>query len=164
MSAARAKITLTSPAFKDGEALPTRLTCEGDGVSPELAWSDPPGETKSLALIVDDPDAPDPARPQRTFVHWVVYDIPATARSLPQGAHLDSAAVGTRIGHNDVNKPGWYPPCPPIGRHRYFFKIYALDIQLGALATASKAGLEEAMEGHVLAEGVLVGTYEKRAE
>lgn len=155
-------IQLTSPDFSDGEPIPAQFTCEGAAASPALAWSNLPGGCKSVALIVDDPDAPDPAAPQRTFVHWVLYDIPVSADGLPRAATRDTLPVGARIGNNDTHKPGWYPPCPPIGRHRYFFKIYALDEPLGALADPTKAALEKAMEGHILDKGVLVGTYEKQ--
>ena len=158
----KATIHLTSQSFADGEAIPERLTCEGDGVSPALAWSGLPGGTKSLALIADDPDAPDPKAPQRTFVHWVLYDIPPSATDIPIGATRDTLPVGTRVGRNDDDQSGWYPPCPPIGRHRYCFKLYALDTQLGALADPTKAALEKALQGHVLGQGMLMGTYEKR--
>jgi hypothetical protein len=163
MTAEDATITLTSPEFANGEEIPTRFTCEGDGVSPPLAWSGAPDGTKSLALIVDDPDAPDPKAPQRTYVHWVLYDIPPSATGLPDGAVNDALPVGARTGHNDSGKAAWHPPCPPIGRHRYFFKLYALDKQLGPLEDPSKAGLEKAIAGHVLGQGVLIGTYQKRA-
>lgn len=158
-----ATIRLTSQSFADGEAIPKQFTCEGTGVSPSLHWSDLPGGTRSVALIVDDPDAPDPEAPQRTFVHWVLYDIPASATGVPIDGHTDSFPVGTRVGRNDGGRSGWHPPCPPIGRHRYFFKVYALDRQLGALADPTKASLEKAMEGHILGRGQLIGTYEKHA-
>jgi len=160
-STEKTTIHLTSQSFADGEAIPKQFTCEGDGVSPALRWSDLPIGTKSVALIVDDPDAPDPKAPQRTFVHWVLYDIPASATGVPVDANTDSFPIGTRVGHNDGGRSGWYPPCPPIGRHRYFFKVYALDRKLGALADPTKAALEKAMEGHILGQGSLMGTYEK---
>jgi Raf kinase inhibitor-like YbhB/YbcL family protein len=162
MTSAESRIVFGSPAFEDGGAIPTRFTCEGEGTSPALHWSNLPGGTKSLALIVDDPDAPDPKAPQRTFVHWVLYDIPASADGLPEGATQETVPVGTRIGNHDGRERGWYPPCPPIGRHRYFFKLYALDAPIGALANPSKADLEKAMEGHILGRGVLVGSYQKQ--
>lgn len=153
-----AALTLTSTAFADGGAMPKRHTCEGQDVSPPLAWSGVPAGTKSFALIVDDPDAPDPKAPKRTWVHWVLYDIPASATALPEGGVLPA---GTRQGRNDWGRTGYGGPCPPIGRHRYFHKLYALDIVLGDLGEPAKGELENAMKGHVLAESVLMGTYEK---
>ena len=152
---------LHSPAFADHAAIPARFTCEGDGGSPPLAWSAPPAGTQSLAIVVDDPDAPDPAEPKRTWVHWVVYDLPATARSLAEGAAEGGLPAGARDGKNDWNRTGWGGPCPPIGRHRYFFKLYALDQSLGDRGGLTKAELEKAIEGHLLARAELVGTYEK---
>lgn len=146
---------LTSTAFADGEAIPVEYTCEGSDLSPPLAWSGVPTGAKSLALIVDDPDAPDPAAPQMTWVHWVVYNIPPdaeAAKELPAGA---------RRGLNDWKRTGYGGPCPPIGRHRYFHKLYALDTVLPDLGAPSKAELEDAMEGHVLARAELIGTYQK---
>jgi Raf kinase inhibitor-like YbhB/YbcL family protein len=155
-------LALTSPAFAEGGEIPARHTCEGDDVSPPLAWSAPPAGTRSLALIVDDPDAPDPRAPRTTWVHWVLYDLPPTAGPLPEGAGRDALPAGTREGLNDWGRPGYGGPCPPVGRHRYFFKLYALDTVLPDLGRATKARLEEAMRGHVLAQGELVGTYEKK--
>ena len=153
--------TLTSPAFRDGGAIPRVHTCQGQDLSPALAWSGIPAGAKSLALVVDDPDAPDPAAPRTTWVHWVVYDIPATAAGLPEGARAGSLPGGTREGLNDWRRRGYGGPCPPVGRHRYFFKLYALDAALGDLGAPTRAELERAMEGHVLARAQLVGTYEK---
>ena len=150
--------TLTSTAFSEGSAIPKRHTCEGQDTSPPLAWSGVPAGTKSLALIVDDPDAPDPKAPKRTYVHWVLYDIPPTATSLPEGGVLPA---GTREGKNDWGRTGYGGPCPPIGRHRYIHKLYALDGMLGDLGRPTKGQLEKAMDGHILAEARLVGTYEK---
>ena len=152
---------LHSSAFAPGAEIPRRHTCEGEDVSPPLAWSDPPPGTQSFALIVDDPDAPDPKAPKRTWVHWVVYDLPADARSLVEGAG-PSLPSGARAGKNDFGRAEWGGPCPPIGRHRYFHKLYALDTRLGDLGAATKAALERAMEGHVLGRAELVGTYEKQ--
>jgi hypothetical protein len=154
-------IQISSPSFEHEGEIPTRFTCEGEDVSPAIQWSGVPAEARSLALIVDDPDAPDPAAPRRTWVHWVLYDIPASASGLPERAGGGEVPSGSRIGLNDWKRPGWGGPCPPIGRHRYFFKLYALDTQLGALPGASKDELEKAMEGHILAQGVLMGTYQK---
>jgi Raf kinase inhibitor-like YbhB/YbcL family protein len=150
---------LESAAFADYEAIPRKYTCEGGDVSPALSWSGVPEETQSLALIVDDPDAPDPQAPRMTFVHWVVFNIPKVAPGLPQGG--DPLPEGTAQGENDFRRTGYGGPCPPVGRHRYVFKLYALDTTL-ELEKPTKAELEAAMEGHVLAEAQLVGTYEKR--
>ena len=149
---------LISSAFTDGGAIPARYTCEGADTAPPLAWTDAPAGTKSFALVVDDPDAPDPKAPKRTWVHWVVYDVPASAKALPEGGALPA---GAREGRNDWGRTGYGGPCPPIGRHRYFHKLYALDTVLGDLGAPVKAALEKAMEGHVLAESRFVGTYEK---
>jgi len=154
-------LSLTSAAFTAGGAIPKSYTCEGGDVSPPLAWRDPPAGTKSLVLIVDDPDAPDPAAPKMTWVHWILYDIPATAGALPEAAKPSGLPPGTRQGRNDWKRTGYGGPCPPIGRHRYFHKLYALDTVLGDLAEPTKAKLEAAMKGHVLAQAELVGTYQK---
>ena len=151
-------LILTSSAFTDGGAIPKRYTCEGQDAAPPLAWAGAPAGTKSFALIVDDPDAPDPKAPKRTWVHWVLYDIPASATALPEGGVLPH---GTRQGRNDWGRTGYGGPCPPIGRHRYFHKLYALDAVLGDLGEPAKGELEKAMKGHVLAEARIVGTYEK---
>jgi hypothetical protein len=155
--------TLRSSAFADGDEIPIRYTCEGEDVSPPLAWPAPPEGTRSLALVVDDPDAPDPRAPRMTWVHWVVVDLPPAAGSLPEGAAADTLPGKARMGRNDWKRAGYGGPCPPVGRHRYFHKLYALDVELPRLASPTKAELERAMEGHVLAEAVLVGTYAKRA-
>jgi Raf kinase inhibitor-like YbhB/YbcL family protein len=154
-------LLLTSPAFGSGAAIPKRHTCEGEDVSPPLAWTGAPAGTKSFALIVDDPDAPDPAAPKMTWVHWVLYDIPPAAAGLPQAVKHAALPAGTREGLNDWKRTGYGGPCPPIGRHRYFHKLYALDAVLGDLARPDKARLEAAMKGHVLAHAELVGTYRK---
>jgi Raf kinase inhibitor-like YbhB/YbcL family protein len=152
-------LTLTSSAFAPGEEIPRRHTCEGDDTSPALEWSGVPAGTRSLALIVDDPDAPDPKAPRMTWVHWVLYDIPPDTTGLPEGAL--ALPPGTREGLNDWKRTGYGGPCPPIGRHRYFHKLYALDVALPDLKTPIKAQLEKAMAGHVLAQAELMGTYEK---
>lgn len=151
---------LTSPSFAHGGEIPSRHTCEGPDLSPELRWSGAPAATKSFALIVDDPDAPDPRAPKMTWVHWVVYDLPASASSLPEKAK--HAPDGACTGLSDWKRAHWNGPCPPIGRHRYFFKLYALDAPLGDRGHITKAQLEEAMRGHVLAQAELMGTYEKK--
>lgn len=150
---------LTSLAFAQLAALPPRYTCEGANLSPPLSWSGVPPGTRSLALVVDDPDAPDPAAPKTTWVHWLVYNLPATAPGLPEGGK--PLPAGAREGNNDWQKPGYGGPCPPIGRHRYFFKLYALDVRLPDLGPVTKGGLEKAMGGHVLGRAELVGTYQK---
>jgi hypothetical protein len=150
---------IRSPAFEDLGAIPRQYTCQGSDTSPELVFADVPSEAKSLALIVDDPDAPDPKAPKTTWVHWVVYNLPPHCRGLPEGVR--SLPAGAREGTNDWKRVGWGGPCPPIGRHRYYFKLYALDVELPALANADKRGLEQAMLGHVVAEAVLMGTYQK---
>ena len=151
---------LRSPAFAPQGDIPARHTCEGQDLAPALQWSGAPERTASLVLIVDDPDAPDPAAPQRTWVHWVLYDLPRDSTGLPEGGR--PLPPGTREGLNDWKRTGYGGPCPPIGRHRYFFKLYALDTALGALAKPTKAAVEQAMHGHVLAEAQCVGTYQKR--
>jgi hypothetical protein len=152
---------LRSPAFADGEEIPVRHTCEGEDVSPPLSWSAPPDGTRSLALVVDDPDAPDPRAPRMTWVHWVVVDLPPAAGSLPEGVAPEDLPGEARAGRNDWKRTGYGGPCPPVGRHRYFHKLYALDAVLPRVAAPTKAELEQAMAGHVLAEAVLVGTYAK---
>jgi Raf kinase inhibitor-like YbhB/YbcL family protein len=152
---------LRSSAFADGEEIPERYTCEGDDVSPPLEWSDPPSGTRSFAIVVADPDAPDPKAPRMTWVHWVLYDLPADARSLPEAVR--ALPRGTRDGKNDWKRTGYGGPCPPIGRHRYFFTLYALDRALGDSGAPTRAELLSIIEGHVLGEAVLLGTYQKRA-
>ena len=156
------RFSLRSPAFADGASIPLRHTCEGDDLSPALEWTSPPDGTRSLALVVDDPDAPDPKAPRMTWVHWILFDLPASATGLPEGVSRAALPAGTRQGVNDWKRTGWGGPCPPIGRHRYFFKLYALDAPLGDLGAPAKPALEAAMKGHVLAEASLVGTYQKQ--
>lgn len=153
-------LTLTSAAFTHGSEIPSKYTCEGQDMSPPLAWSGVPAGAKSLALIVDDPDAPDPAAPKMTYVHWLLYNIPAGATSLSEAVR--QLPAGTLEGLNDWRRTGYGGPCPPIGRHRYFHKLYALDIVLPDLRAPTKAALEAAMNGHVIAQAELVGTYQKR--
>ena len=154
-------LVLRSSEFEHGGTIPRRFTCEGEDVSPPLAWSGVPPGTKALALIVDDPDAPDPAHPRQTWVHWVLYDVPPAASVLPTAMKASALPPGTREGVNDWGRTGYGGPCPPIGRHRYYFKLYALDAPLGDLHRPTKAQLEQAMEGHVLAHTELMGTYQK---
>ncbi|NOU28432.1 MAG: YbhB/YbcL family Raf kinase inhibitor-like protein [Polyangiaceae bacterium] len=152
---------LTSPSFAHEAEIPTKHTCEGADVSPPLVWAGLPAGTKSLALIVDDPDAPDPKAPQRVFVHWVVYDLPPSAKGLAEGASTQLPPSALQ-GKNDWKVRGYRGPCPPIGRHRYVHKLYALDTVLPDLGEPDKGALERAMEGHVIAQAVLIGTYEKQ--
>lgn len=154
-------LTLSSTAFSHGGAIPRRYTCEGDDVSPPLSWQGAPEGTQSFALIVDDPDAPDPKAPRMVWVHWVLYNLPASARGLPEGVTRAALPKGAKEGINDWKRTGYGGPCPPVGRHRYFFKLYALDTLLPDLKSPAKAALERAMEGHVLARAELIGTYEK---
>jgi hypothetical protein len=156
-------LTLSSPAFGPNASIPTKHTCEGDDVSPALAWSGVPAATKSLVLVVDDPDAPDPAAPRTTWVHWVLYDIPPSATGLPEGATAATLPAGARDGLNDWRRPGYGGPCPPIGRHRYVHKLYALDTTLGDLNHPNKAAVEKAMTGHILEKAELIGTYQKKS-
>lgn len=152
--------TIESSAFHASAAIPRKHTCEGNDVSPPLAWSGEPTGTRSFALIVDDPDAPDPKAPKMTWVHWVVYNLPASTRALAEGASQKLPA-GAREGTNDWKRTGYGGPCPPIGRHRYFHKIYALDVELADLHQPTKAQLEAAMKGHIVAQAELMGTYQK---
>lgn len=151
---------LESPAFTNNGDMPSRLTCEGQDVSPALVWSGVPDGAKSLVLIVDDPDAPDPKAPKMTWVHWVLYNLPPTLAGLPEA--VATLPIGTGEGLNDWKRAGYGGPCPPIGKHRYFHKLYALNIVLPDLAKPTKAKVEQAMQGHVLAEAQLVGLYQKQ--
>lgn len=155
-------LTITSSAFAPDAGIPAVYTCEGKDISPPLAWSGAPAGTKSFALIVDDPDAPDPAAPKMTWVHWVLYDIPPTASGLPEAVQASALPSGTREGLNDWGRTGYGGPCPPVGRHRYHHKLYALDTVLPDLKRPKKAAVEKAMQGHVVAQAVLTGTYQKR--
>jgi len=156
-------IKITSTAFQAGGSIPSKYTCEDRDLSPPLAWSGAPSGTKSFALIVDDPDAPDPAKPQRVYVHWVVYNLSAASVSLAENASKKGLPKGAVQGKNDWGKTEYGGPCPPIGRHRYFFKLYALDTELTGLSLPTKGDLERAMKGHVLDSGELIGTYQKAA-
>ena len=154
-------LSLSSPVFEQNGSIPKLYTCQGKDISPALSWSGLPDGTKSIALIVDDPDAPDPAAPKRTWVHWVLYNIPPTATGLPEAVNATGLPSGTRQGRNDWDRTGYGGPCPPIGRHRYFHKLYALDVVLQDLKQPTKATLLEAMKGHILEQVELVGTYQK---
>jgi len=154
-------ISLSSPAFAPNGEIPAKYTCDGEDISPPLQWSNIPADTRSLALIVDDPDAPDPKAPKMTWVHWVLYNIPPDIPGLTENATADTLPPGTRQGLNDWKRTGYGGPCPPIGRHRYFFKLYALDTVLPDLGTPTKKELEQAMETHILEKAILIGTYQR---
>ncbi len=154
-------LSLSSPAFANNGPIPKKYTCEGADVSPPLAWKGIPAQARSLALIVDDPDAPDPAAPKTTWVHWVLYNLPVGAADLPEAVAGSALPEGTREGLNDWQRKGYGGPCPPIGRHRYFFKLYALDAVLAAIDKPTRQAVERAMHGHVVAQAELVGTFRK---
>jgi Raf kinase inhibitor-like YbhB/YbcL family protein len=154
-------LTLTSDAFTDGGDIPSRYTCQGDDISPPLQWSGVPQQARSLVLIVDDPDAPDPRAPRMTWVHWVVYNLPTSATGLAAGVSNADLPGGAEQGVNDWKRGGYGGPCPPVGRHRYFHKLYALDSRLEGLRNPTKAAVEAAMQGHVIAQCELVGHYQK---
>lgn len=154
------RLRLTSMSFDAGAPIPARHTCDGDDIPPELHIGGAAPGTRSFALVVDDPDAPDPAAPQRVWVHWVLYNLPPTTTVISEGGSR-ALPPGTLEGRNDWHQTGYRGPCPPIGRHRYFFTLYALDTVLGDLHQPGKAALLDAMTGHVLAEAQVMGTYEK---
>lgn len=154
-------LQLISSAFSHLREIPKKYTCDGENQSPPLAWSALPAGTQSLALIVDDPDAPDPKAPRQVWVHWVLYNLPANSSGLAENCGSRELPSGTLNGRNDWNRSGYGGPCPPIGRHRYFHKLYALDITLPDLHQPTKAMLDHAMQGHILAHAELIGTYQK---
>lgn len=154
-------LILKSTAFNEGDEIPSKYTCEGQDVSPSLEWENVPETTLSLVLIVDDPDAPDPRAPKMTWVHWVLYNIPPDSIGIRENADLDTLPHGTAEGLNDWKVTGYGGPCPPIGRHRYFHKLYALDTTLEGMEKPTKAQIESAMNGHIIAEATLIGTYKK---
>jgi hypothetical protein len=153
-------LSLTSTAFNPGEKIPSRYTCEGEDVSPPLVIGGVPEGTKSLALILDDPDAPDPKAPKRVWAHWLLYNLPPNTELLAEDASRTALPEGTVTGMSDRKQASYHGPCPPVGRHRYFHKLYALDTMLPA-RPLTKTELEAAMHGHVLAEASLMGTYQK---
>jgi Raf kinase inhibitor-like YbhB/YbcL family protein len=157
-------LQITSTAFAEGQPIPQKYTCQGSDVSPPLKWTSAPANTKSFALIADDPDAPDPRAPKMTWVHWVLYDLPATTAELPEDtAKTPTLPNGAKQGITDFKRIGYGGPCPPPGgAHRYFFKIYALDNLLNLKPGAIKPDLLKAMEGHVLAQGQLMGMYQRK--
>ena len=152
--------TLMSLAFDDGYDIPKKYTFDGENVSPPLAWSGVPAGAQSLVLIVDDPDAPDPAAPQRIWTHWLLYNIPPNETSLAEGVKAVDLPPGTKEGLNDWKRTGYGGPRPPIGKHRYFHKLYALDIVLPNLGNATRAEVEKAMQGHVIEQAQTIGLYQ----
>jgi len=163
IGSAQERMALTSPAFAEGNAIAASYTCDGQDRSPPLAWSGVPPQAKSLALVIEDPDAPDPQAPKMIWVHWVLYDLPPGVSGLPEAVSTPALPPGTRQGANDWKSPGYRGPCPPVGRHRYVHKLYALDSVLPDLGQPSRADLERAMKGHVIGETRLVGTYQRVA-
>ncbi|MEO8909777.1 MAG: YbhB/YbcL family Raf kinase inhibitor-like protein [Gemmatimonadaceae bacterium] len=156
-----ATLTVTSTAFSPNGSIPVKYTCEGPGVSPPLNIGGVPAGAKSIALIVEDPDAPDPAKPTRVVTHWVAYNIPPNTSIVPENASKRGLPAGAAQGLNEKNTMGYMGPCPPIGSHRYFFKASALDTVVTGLSKPKKADLEAAMKGHVVGSGELIGTYQK---
>ena len=154
-------LKLVSSAFAEGGAIPKKFTCEGEDISPPLAWSGVPLGANSLVLIVDDPDAPDPKAPKMTWVHWVLYNLPPSSTGLPEGVTIKALPTGTMVGLNDWKRASYGGPCPPVGRHRYFHKLYALDAVLSGLNKPDKAAVEAKMRPHILAQATLMATYEK---
>jgi Raf kinase inhibitor-like YbhB/YbcL family protein len=150
-------ITVTSPAFGPQQLIPSQYTCDGQDISPPLAWKPVPQKTKSIVIICDDPDAP-----AGIWVHWVCYDIPPSVDTLTEGLpKTDTLSCGGKHGKNDFGRIGWGGPCPPSGTHRYFFKVYALDIMLTLPAGKTKKNIEKAMKGHIVGQGELVGKYSR---
>ncbi|MEO0759418.1 MAG: YbhB/YbcL family Raf kinase inhibitor-like protein [Cyanobacteria bacterium J06648_16] len=154
-------LTLSSPAFALNEEIPVEYTCEGQDISPPLNWQGVPDGTRSLVLVIDDPDAPDPTAPKMTWVHWILFNLPPTTVGLPAGTTAENLPAGTQAGFNDFKRTTYGGPCPPVGRHRYFHKLYALDTMLAGLDSPTKPQIEAAMTGHILAQAELVGTYQK---
>lgn len=154
-------LTLTSPSFSHNDMIPNKYTCDSQDISPALSWSGIPDRTKSLVLIVDDPDAPDPAAPKMTWVHWVLYNIPPQVNGLPENVAANELPVGTLQGINDWKRTGYGGPCPPIGIHRYFHKLYALDTVLPNLKHPTKSQLEKAMQDHIIMQTELIGRYQR---
>ncbi len=155
-------LSVSSKAFAGGQPIPARYTCDGANVSPPLEWSAVPGGTQSLALIVEDPDAPDPEAPTTTWIHWILYNIPPAFGALPEDLARHGVPPGALEGLNDWKKTGYGGPCPPVGTHRYFHRLYALGAVLPDLHGPRKPALLQAMRGKVLAEAALIGTYARR--
>lgn len=154
-------LTLTSPSFSHNDMIPVKFTCDSQDISPALSWTGVPDNAKSLVLIVDDPDAPDPSAPKMTWVHWVLYNIPPHASGLPENVTANELPAGTLQGVNDWKRTGYGGPCPPIGVHRYFHKLYALDTVLPDLKHPTKLVLEKAMQGHIIGQTELIGRYQR---
>lgn len=154
-------LSLSSPAFTHNGEIPKTYTCEGLDISPPLQWTGIPEGARSLVLIVDDPDAPDPAAPKVTWVHWILYNLPPNTTALAKGIATRDLPSGTGIGLNNWKRKDYGGPCPPIGRHRYFHKLYALDTVLNLRGSPTKADVEAAMSGHILEQCELMGTYQK---
>jgi Raf kinase inhibitor-like YbhB/YbcL family protein len=154
-------LILRSPAFVHEGEIPRKYTCDGADVSPPLEWSGVPAEARSLALIVEDPDAPDPAAPQTIWVHWILYNLPPDSRGLPEAVPVAALPPGTLEGLNDWNRPGYGGPCPPIGRHRYFFRLFALSEVLPDLDFPRKDDLEQTMAPYLIEIAELMGTYQR---
>ena len=155
---------LSSPAFEHEGEIPRAYTCDGDDISPPLEWTGTPSSARSLVLIVDDPDAPDPEDPKLTWVHWLLYNLPPKDGAFPVATKTAHLPAGTLEGCNDWQRTGYCGPCPPVGRHRYFFKLYALDTVLPDLELPDKEALEKALEGHVIEETALIGTYKRKQD
>ena len=155
-------LTITSPAFEHEQTIPARHTCEGENISPALDWRGVPDAAQTLALIVEDPDAPDPAAPQRIFTHWVVYNLPPDSSGLEESVSAERLPRGARFGRSDFERSSWGGPCPPVGEHRYYFKLYALDAPLPTAEPLTRARLLDAIEGHVVGYAELLGRYAKR--
>ncbi len=153
-------LVVSSPAFESNRSIPVRYTCEGEDISPPLHFFGAPENTKSLVLIVDDPDAPDPAAPKMTWVHWLLYNMPRDTAGLAEGE--PNLPPGTRQGTNDFGRTRYGGPCPPIGEHRYMFKLYALNTMLPDLGRPNKETLLQAMDGHILEQARLIGLYQKQ--
>ena len=154
-------LTLTSKSFLHNNEIPPNYTCDGKDISPELSWTKVPDGTRSLVLVVDDPDAPDPAEPKVTWVHWILYNIPPDTNGLSEDVQTNEFPPGTLQGINDWQRTGYGGPCPPIGNHRYFHKLYALDVLLPNLRHPTKVILEKAMEGHIIDHAELIGLYQR---
>lgn len=154
-------LALTSLAFEHNGSIPARYTCDDKDISPPLEWSGLSTQAKSFVLIVDDPDAPDPSDPKMTWVHWILYNIPANVTTLAENVAVKNLPAGTREGKNDWQRTGYGGPCPPVGRHRYFHKLYAIDVEFPDLGQPTKAELEHVMKGHIIEQVELIGTYER---
>jgi Raf kinase inhibitor-like YbhB/YbcL family protein len=155
-------LIITSSAFAHQGEIPRQYTCQGQDISPPLAWSGVPEAAQSLVLIVDDPDAPDPKAPRTVWCHWLLYNLPPQSSGLAEAVADTALPADTLQGKNDWHRSGYGGPCPPIGKHRYFFKLYALDSMLQELHKPGKQRLEQAIQGHIIAEAELVGLYEQR--